>query len=713
MTPSEKRSASRKATEEAAQQQAAVIEEAAAQQAAPTGKLKVRLRPFEKEEGADAVEGDLVVMHADLENDQRDRDLYAYTFDWDTPFPIRGKRDADTVELDTTDQTLRTAPVTLTVTEWIRISEQKGEVKAQALDSGEDIENPGHLDDGDYDDGDYLGVKTLPPIAGGGVSGPAGFVLTGRFARSSRMLRLRPRPIGHGDVVPVSLRRTEIPETADQALWSTIRNSALTWQRYSRFMDIVMCGADPVGREGRELHIGDARDRRDIVKHNLRLPFPDVDAYRQLKVATEVFMMVNCGVIPNFRQLPPDELAAETRRYSRAVQAGDIERRWNELLSQGQRISGDVPMLPYLALVRRKLKDVQVVDLRKASGVADPKRLLQPEEAAVECYDILMDKLTNPCLLELIWSYWHEEGMLVQSMNAISWRFQNRRGHGDRDPLAMLEIDPLRPLNNFLWGYIQDEEHRLTVRRRAYEYDHHYGITLLGKAVPAVRGADSRLRFLEAFHHLLHVCGIFFKEDDDTTVVADAFPVLNALKEVHLLLTQGAHNQYGDLPWTARQEMLMQQWVLARPEFREFLPRRIMVDYPEEWMDSVETMKTLQEWSSASIMHFRDLGVFGEQILLGVRFGAWPGVIESEQAGNWARYWRPEIQGYIHGYRAVTGVDLSERVDATMPSTLLAQRFARRAPAQLPRGATRPLPQPAPVVQVPVPSDLQEWGQNR
>ena len=43
---------------------------------------------------------------------------------------------------------------------------------------------------------------------------------------------------------------------------------------------------------------------------------------------------------------------------------------------------------------------------------------------------------------------------------------------------------------------------------------------------------------------------------DDTTVVADGFPVLNALKEVHLLLTQGAHNQYGDLPWTARQEML-------------------------------------------------------------------------------------------------------------------------------------------------------------
>jgi len=133
------------------------------------------------------------------------------------------------------------------------------------------------------------------------------------------------------------------------------------------------------------------------------------------------------------------------------------------------------------------------------------------------------------------------------------------------------------------------------------------------------------------------------------------------------------------------------------------------VDYPEAWMDSVETMKALQGWKSASVMHFRDLGVFGEQILLGVRFGAWPSVIESEQAANWARYWRPEIQGYIHAYRAVSSVDLSERVDTTMPSVLLRQRLGRPAPAQLRSGAVRALGRPTPVVQTPVPSELQEW----
>jgi hypothetical protein len=518
------------------------------------------------------------------------------------------------------------------------------------------------------------------------------------ISRYEELTRLRTRDTGSAVVqvtraaaepTTVSMRRADSPPTADQALWTVIRRSAnaLSFNNYARFMDIVMCGApDDLGLTAEE-----ARGLRDPIKQRLRLPFPDTDAYRQLKVATEVFVMLNCGVsIENHRlnALDPIELDAERRRHYRALGPGDIEVIWNQLLEHvaTDGVHDPVRTLPYLAIIRRKLQDIAVVSPNKSQW-------LQREEAATECLGILMDKLTHPCLLELIWSYWHEEGMLVQTMNAISWRFQNRRGPADRDPLALLEIDPLRPLNNFIWGYIQDEQHRLTVARRAYEYDHHYGLTLLGKAVPNVRGADSRARFLEAFHYLLHRCSFFHKEDDDTTVVADGFPVLNALKEVHLLLTQGAHNQYGDLPWTARQEMLMQEWLLARPEMREFLPSRIMVDYPEPWMDRVETMKTLQGWTDTTVMHFRDLGVFGEQILLSVRFGAWPSVIESQHAANWARYWRPEIQGYIHGYRAVTGVDLSERVDTTMPAVLLQQRLTSpRSVAALPNVVLAPMP---------------------
>lgn len=50
--------------------------------------------------------------------------------------------------------------------------------------------------------------------------------------------------------------------------------------------------------------------------------------------------------------------------------------------------------------------------------------------------------------------------MLAQILSAIALRFQNRRGRQAQDPLINLELDPLRPLNNLLWGFIQDEYNR-------------------------------------------------------------------------------------------------------------------------------------------------------------------------------------------------------------------------------------------------------------
>ena len=95
-------------------------------------------------------------------------------------------------------------------------------------------------------------------------------------------------------------------------------------------------------------------------------------------------------------------------------------------------------------------------------------------------------------------------------------------------------------------------------------------------------------------------------------------------------------------------------------------------------MAQVDTMKSLQGWSDVTVTHFRDLGVYGEQILLSVRYGDWIDINDEESAKNWARYWRPEIQGYLHAYRAVTGVDLTnpDTVDHTMPAVHLQKRLA-------------------------------------
>ncbi|MDM0112024.1 hypothetical protein QTI66_07680 [Variovorax sp. J22R133] len=464
--------------------------------------------------------------------------------------------------------------------------------------------------------------------------------------------------------VGVSLTRTETENTPDLPLWVAIRSGteALSFNNYLHYMDLLFCAED---RQA----VANAFPAEKRLFHQLKgkrfLPFTDTDAYRVLKAATEAFVMVNCAVLrePDFDRR--DDNAYLDRRDLPPI--GNFDRafeRYLEPLGVGQ---GNDRVLPYLALIRRKLPDIPITN---------PDRV---DDSL--CVGFVQDKLANPCLVELIWSYWLEEAMLVQTMNAVTRRFQNIRSPGTPDPLANLEIDPLRPLNNLIWGYTQDEQHRLTVNRRNYEYDHQYGLRLHGRAIRSMRAADTRSPFLEAFHHLLRLCTVFFKQDDDTTVKADAFPVLNALKEVHLVMSQGAHNQFGDLPSTARIEMLMQQWLLARPEFREFLPTRIMVAYPEPWMDRVDAMKKIQGWTDTSVVHFRNLAIFGEQLLLSIRYGAWSEVFEPTQAFNWARFWRPQIQGYNHAFWAATGVELSgenadKTADATLPSLLLQKRLA-------------------------------------
>ncbi|MEU7486924.1 hypothetical protein [Streptomyces sp. NPDC042319] len=498
---------------------------------------------------------------------------------------------------------------------------------------------------------------------------------------------IRP-PFSSGDNVQVQMNPAATFPEDDQALWSLIRNSTdrISFEEYDAWLEPIMC--NPALLNAALSKIVPPREKPDLAA----LPFPGVDAYQLLKRATEVFLLAECGVFVSSNKDVIDKLVGrldlreERERYGERVLPDDpfrqaITNRWRRYISadpKGAAGHNDPAVLPYLGVIQRNLPGVL---LRSAHSFG-----------VDTCYGILEDKLRYPFLLEFIWSYWHEEGMLCSSLDAVANRFQNLRGTLGPDPLAQLETDPLRALGQLLWGYVQDEQHRLTAVRRAYEYDHQYGITQLPLGAPALRPADSRPRFLEAFHTLLNLTSVFFREDDDTTVLADGFPVLNALKDVHLLLTEGQHNQYGDLPWTARQEMLIQEWLLSRPEMREFLPTRTMVAYPERWMGQVDCMKRLQGWSPDSVIHFRDLGQFGEQLLLSVRFGNWNAVIDRSQAAQWARYWRTEIQGYVHAYRSVTGVDLGvertdARIDVTMPAIHLRRRLADQSGRRTVSGA--------------------------
>lgn len=483
----------------------------------------------------------------------------------------------------------------------------------------------------------------------------------------------------------VSLQKAEVVVTSDAALWGAIRNrtDAIRGDRYEEFISSVLCDDADTGSavcvEGEGYGTIDSSVKAKRAELLASSSGYGVDAYNLLKYATQAFLLLEAGVVVRNARFPVDEEDRNDiveREAPRVNEIGDIT--FPELESRLGTFLGTAP-LPYIKRIVAAL------------GVV-------PEVGSPFCENLLTSRFTCPSMLELIWSYWHEEGMLVQTMNAICMRFQNRRGPAPRDPLANLEIDALRPLNNVLWGYIQDEYNRLTVPRRAYEYDHHYGLKLVGKAVPELRSADSRSKFIEAFHNLLYRTASFYREDSDTTVIADGFPLLSALREVHLLLAEGAHNQFGDLPWTSRSEMLMMQWILGRPEMREFLRGRAMVPYAERWMGQVDTMKKLQGWTDTTVTHFRDLAVYGEQILLAIRYGDWMNINDQDNAKTWARYWKPEIQGYIHAYLAATGVDLSEDIVDTrgaparyaQPALLLRNRVTSNgARGELPAGSIR------------------------
>lgn len=441
--------------------------------------------------------------------------------------------------------------------------------------------------------------------------------------------------------------------TDDQALWGAIRNrsSAASFTNFERFIEAIFCD-NPVKTP-------DLKGARAQLLPN---PKPSCyhgsEAYNLLRASAEAFLALQCGikVKPLINKdgntgSPNDPIPGEAGRGHDAETFAELQAKL-ELFLTG-------PSQLYLDTIINALRLNEAAAFPLCEGNIRPVRI-ENDRGSFDLSDC------SPCMLELIWSYWHEEGMLVQSLNALCLRFQNKRGPHARDPLTNLRLDPLRPLSTLLWGYIQDEHNRLTVARRAYEYDHEYGLRLVGKAVADMQTVDSRSKFLEAFHNLLYVTSRFYKEADDMTVRADAFPVLNALKELHLILAQGAHNQFGDLPWTARVEMLIQKWLLARTEIREFLGGAPMVPYKESWMAHADSMKLLQGWTDVSVSHFRDLGVFGEQILLSVRHADWNSDDATEaNANNWAIYWRPEIQSYIHSYRAVTGVDMSSEVADT------------------------------------------------
>jgi hypothetical protein len=455
--------------------------------------------------------------------------------------------------------------------------------------------------------------------------------------------------IGVGGGIRVTMERTDARRTPDEALWSAIDETcrAIGFDQY-------------LAHIGRIFELGPFQG--EISSKLRELGARGVGAYRALREATELFVLMGCGPLASRISAYEDARLRELGELGLQMQQSreEIEDGLRQYLHKGE--------LPYIERVVNAAYPWLDLD---GSGLDGLRRRV----------------LRQPLFIEL----WHEmcleHGMVMRTMDAVCARFQNIYNSGENDGLASYEISPLWPLGDLLWDWINHEPTRLNPKRRIHEYGHKYGRTVLGDGM-TVRAADVRTAFPDAFMNLLNLCEEFYKQDSQTTVIADAFPVLVALREVHQILAMGAGNASPQLTFAARVETLMMQLMLAQPELRAFLHVREMVPYDEGWMGQVDAMKDLQGWQDQSISHYRDLAVYGERILLSIRLGDWT-VGDEDNSKHWARVHKNAIRRFAHAHRAISSVEPA--VSSRRPPARAALLGDRRA--GMLRGRQQPRPE--------------------
>ncbi|HEX3304896.1 MAG TPA: hypothetical protein VHS32_01455, partial [Streptosporangiaceae bacterium] len=198
------------------------------------------------------------------------------------------------------------------------------------LDNGTVVRAEQRREDSDQEDGDVIqATLDTRPLAVGSWQVRVRLIRVGSGETEahgeSEPIIIMPRPFASGDDVAVTMRRTAVPPTSDQALWVAIRNStnAIGFDSYSRFIEVAVCGEfpDPAFQTvDRRSPKGDKHTLHKV-KRRTALPFPNVDRYRLLKAATEVFLMIHCGVdLDDFTGVDLDD---ESRRLNRTVQRND------------------------------------------------------------------------------------------------------------------------------------------------------------------------------------------------------------------------------------------------------------------------------------------------------------------------------------------------------------------------------------------------------
>jgi hypothetical protein len=435
--------------------------------------------------------------------------------------------------------------------------------------------------------------------------------------------------------VSVRLQRTTLQPTLDQALWVAIENrtDALKYRRYEEFMYRNLNRADPgtansEGSPSLGMHFG--------------------RPYVELMALTRAYLLMECGTVRIDPGIDRNRLDSGD---DGPVSLEDMQQRLSQYLGRDHE----------LPIVRQALR-----------------------RARLECDDwsgrFIGGRFNQPCMVSLFNNYWLEQGNLVQTMNALCRRFQNVAAWQGRDVLRNLNFDTLRPLSSLIWGWCQSECDRLSVLQRKYEYANQFG-SLCATDNAGMQPAQTGSSFKEAFHRLLRQSAVFFKEDYETTVIADAYNVLISLKQTNRILAASLWgNQAVELTLAARAETMLTQFILAQPETLRAFNVPLMAAYDEAWEPAVDAMTALQGWGTKPVSYYRDLAVYGEKILLGIMLPAWQLVENVDSAAHWLRFNRNHIKQFMSSYYAVTGIDLT--VPETADSPVARFQSQRQIPAQ-------------------------------
>ncbi len=288
--------------------------------------------------------------------------------------------------------------------------------------------------------------------------------------------------------------------------------------------------------------------------------------------------------------------------------------------------------------------------------------------------------------------------MLVQTANAIALRFQNIARNGTRSARRVRARRAAAAERLHLGLHPGRAEPAVGPAPRSTSTTTSTAWTWSGRA-SRVRPADSRSKFLQAFHDLLRLTDQFYREASDTHGDARSVPAPDR--------AQGPpHDSRGgcaqSVPRSAvdRAQRDARSAVAARAIRDARLPARPAGDAVPRSLDGRrrrhEASAGLDRHERPALQRSRASSASAS--CLSIRHVRWDAITDPVAAQDWALSWRPEVQGYIHAYRMATGVTLSDDVVEVnrpgspryaQPSVLLYSRLMdqRRSPG-LPAGPT-------------------------